>query len=107
MLNSSCDKPVAEASNGFDKPGRRCGIAECFPKVSDVNVALQAVADLNKQIRSINVSGCDATGLIDERQKAIDSISAIIPVKEVPFRKPTHESFQNHSSPCYKEGQQK
>jgi len=53
-------------------------------QVAQINGALSQVADLNVQIQLHTASGGDATGLMDQRQRAIDSISDLIPVKEVP-----------------------
>ncbi|KRW95187.1 flagellar hook-associated protein FlgK [Paracoccus sp. MKU1] len=52
--------------------------------VSRLNTALQQVAKLNTQIVTISAQGKDASSLIDARQAAIDSISDILPIKEVP-----------------------
>ena len=53
-------------------------------QVAFVNTTLQRVADLNGQIRANAGGGRDASALIDQRQQAIDSISSIIPLREVP-----------------------
>jgi len=47
-------------------------------QVGQINAALSQVADLNVQIQMHTVSGGDATGLIDQRQRAIDSISSTL-----------------------------
>ncbi|WP_323009325.1 FlgK family flagellar hook-associated protein [Paracoccus sp. (in: a-proteobacteria)] len=51
--------------------------------VSRLNTALYQVAKLNTQIVTISAQGKDASSLIDARQAVIDSISDILPVKEV------------------------
>ena len=53
-------------------------------QVAKVNSTLQRIADLNVQIRANSGGGRDASGLMDQRQQAIDSISAIIPLREIP-----------------------
>lgn len=53
-------------------------------QVNQINSTLSQVADLNVQIQMHIVSGGDVSGLMDQRQRAIDSISSLIPVKEVP-----------------------
>ena len=52
--------------------------------VKQVNDALRGVADLNIRITAFKVAGRDTSALIDQRQQLVDSISAIVPVKEVP-----------------------
>lgn len=52
--------------------------------VSEVNDSLARVKDLNTKILASTSSGRDATGLMDQRQQVIDSISAVIPLREVP-----------------------
>jgi flagellar hook-associated protein 1 len=52
-------------------------------EVRTLNTALRQVEDLNSQISMARVAGEDALGLIDERQRVIDRISAIVPVREV------------------------
>ncbi|WP_287886350.1 MULTISPECIES: flagellar hook-associated protein FlgK [Paracoccus] len=52
--------------------------------VSRLNAALQQVAKLNAQIVTITAQGKDASSLVDARQAAIDGISDILPIKEVP-----------------------
>ncbi|MEM7493382.1 MAG: flagellar hook-associated protein FlgK [Pseudomonadota bacterium] len=57
------------------------GISE---SVKTLNTSLKSIEDLNVQIRAVTVSNGNANGLIDERQRVIDTISEIIPIKEVP-----------------------
>ncbi|WP_313351038.1 flagellar hook-associated protein FlgK [Paracoccus sp. (in: a-proteobacteria)] len=52
--------------------------------VSRLNTALHQVAKLNTQIVTTSAQGKDASSLIDARQAVIDSVSDILPVKEVP-----------------------
>jgi len=53
-------------------------------QVTQVNTALARIEDLNGKIRATMGSGRDNSALIDQRQQAIDSISQIIPLREVP-----------------------
>jgi len=53
-------------------------------QVGQINAALSQVADLNVQIQLHTATGGDAAGLMDQRQRAIDSISSLLPVREVP-----------------------
>lgn len=48
-----------------------------------LNTSLQKVVELNSQILANSSSGRDATGLMDQRQKVIDNITQILPVREV------------------------
>jgi flagellar hook-associated protein 1 FlgK len=52
-------------------------------QVQTLNASLQQVKELNAQISKARVAGEDALALIDERQRVIDRISAIVPVREV------------------------
>lgn len=52
-------------------------------QVTRVNAALHRLDDLNRQIASLAPQGVDVTGLQDERNRVIDGISSIIPVKAV------------------------
>lgn len=48
-----------------------------------LNTSLQKVVDLNSQVLANTSSGRDASGLMDQRQKVIDAITKILPVREV------------------------
>ncbi|MCB2109625.1 MAG: flagellar hook-associated protein FlgK [Defluviimonas sp.] len=52
-------------------------------QVSSLNDALGRVADLNAEITAQRATGHDAAALMDERQRLIDGISAIVPLREV------------------------
>ncbi|MDF3852770.1 flagellar hook-associated protein FlgK [Paracoccus sp. P2] len=52
--------------------------------VSRLNTALEQVAKLNAQIVTVTAQGKDASSLMDARQAIIDSVSDIVPIKEVP-----------------------
>ena len=51
--------------------------------VSDLNGALGRVAELNEAILRNGGAGRDTGGLLDQRQRAIDDISAIVPIREL------------------------
>lgn len=53
-------------------------------QVATVNTALARVAELNAEIRINAGTGRDASALMDQRQQVIDSIAAIIPLREFP-----------------------
>ena len=57
---------------------------EIARQVSEVNSSLARVADLNGEIRMRRGLGQDASALIDERQRLIDRVSGIIPIRELP-----------------------
>ncbi|MFN4154017.1 MAG: flagellar hook-associated protein FlgK [Paracoccaceae bacterium] len=48
-----------------------------------LNASLSGVAELNTRIRTFAAAGRDTTVLMDQRQQLVDSISAIVPVREV------------------------
>lgn len=53
-------------------------------EVAQMNTALVRIAALNGQIRGSFGVGRDASALVDQRQQLIDTISGIIPLREVP-----------------------
>lgn len=53
-------------------------------EVALLNTSLKRVVELNTQILANSGTGRDATGLMDQRQQLIDSISEIVPIREVP-----------------------
>lgn len=55
---------------------------EISNQVQRLNDALTRVADLNSQIRDNAGAGTDASALMDQRQQVIDSIAAIVPLRE-------------------------
>lgn len=52
-------------------------------QVEQLNAALRRVSDLNGQIRGHAAGNADASALMDQRQQVIDSIAAILPIREV------------------------
>jgi flagellar hook-associated protein 1 FlgK len=53
-------------------------------QVTQVNTALARIADLNKLITKGMGAKRDTSALLDQRQQVIDSISKVIPMREVP-----------------------
>ena len=53
-------------------------------EVGRLNSTLSRLQGLNAELRSFSGAGRDVSALLDERQRLVDSISAIIPVREVP-----------------------
>ena len=56
---------------------------EIARQVGAVNDALYAVKDINAKINTLRLKGEDISALQDERDRIIDAISAIIPVRVV------------------------
>jgi flagellar hook-associated protein 1 len=52
-------------------------------EVDQLNAALSQVHELNLNLRSFTGAGQDVSALLDQRQQLVDSISAIIPLREV------------------------
>ncbi len=57
--------------------------AEIARQVAQVNDGLNAVADLNARITAMKVRGEDVSALQDERDRVIDGISSIVPVRAI------------------------
>jgi flagellar hook-associated protein 1 FlgK len=57
--------------------------AEIGRQVTTVNAALSSVDDINRKIASLVPKGVDVAGLQDERQRIIDGIASIIPLRTV------------------------
>jgi flagellar hook-associated protein 1 len=53
-------------------------------EVSKLNSNLGQLQELNVELRSFTGAGRDVSALLDERQRLIDQISAIVPVREIP-----------------------
>ncbi|MEE9428968.1 MAG: flagellar hook-associated protein FlgK [Paracoccaceae bacterium] len=53
-------------------------------QVGLLNNGLSKITELNQQIRSQLAAGNDATALMDHRQQFIDSVSGIVPLRQVP-----------------------
>ena len=51
--------------------------------VRQINDALAGIASFNSQILSLNSTGRDASALMDQRQRLIDGISPLVPLREV------------------------
>lgn len=63
--------------------------AEIGRQVDTLNTSLQRIDELNSKILTELSSGRDANTLMDERQTLIDTVSAIVPVREV-----TRDNYQ-------------
>ncbi|MEJ6404253.1 flagellar hook-associated protein FlgK [Yoonia sp. 2307UL14-13] len=51
--------------------------------INDLNNALVQVGDLNRDIQRLKSTGSDISPLLDARQKVVDKIAEIVPVREV------------------------
>ena len=52
-------------------------------QVERLNLSLQQMARLNTQITATQVQGGDVAGLLDERQRLVDEIGVLVPVREL------------------------
>lgn len=81
----SAAQAVAEKLNGTSaviQTRRSEADASIASQVTRLNTALSQVADLNEKIRIGSAAGRDTNDLQDLRQKAVDSISTIVPLRE-------------------------
>jgi flagellar hook-associated protein 1 FlgK len=79
-------RSVAEAINRVADENVRLRTeadAEIARQVTSVNNALHAIDDINRKIASLAPQGIDVSGLQDERNRIIDGISSIIPVRAI------------------------
>lgn len=53
-------------------------------EVDTLNTSLKRIYHLNAELQSFTGAGYDVSALLDQRQQIIDSISAIVPLREVP-----------------------
>jgi flagellar hook-associated protein 1 len=53
-------------------------------EVGRLNATLAQLQEINVEMRSFSGTGRDVSALLDERQRLVDTISAIVPVREVP-----------------------
>ncbi|WP_424941508.1 flagellar hook-associated protein FlgK [Aliiroseovarius sp. S253] len=53
-------------------------------EIAQLNQGLQDVQNLNIKIGVASARGADPSGLMDQRQQAIDALSSIIPIKQIP-----------------------
>lgn len=69
--------------SGKTQASRQTADAQIAQQVGVVNSALGQIVDLNKEISTAGASGRDVAALEDQRQKLIDEVSSIVPVKEI------------------------
>ena len=61
---------------------RQTADADIARQVTEVNGALSKIAKLNRQIQIFASSGRDTASLIDLRERLIDQVAAIVPIRE-------------------------
>jgi len=85
VVNSFNRMAVAlnDASRGVQGLRREADTA-IADDISTLNSSLKMIDQLNSDITFHLNSGNDATALMDERQRLIDQVSAIVPVREMP-----------------------
>jgi flagellar hook-associated protein 1 FlgK len=80
---ASLAQGLAEASDQIQS-ARADADRQIAEEVGRLNDALGQLRTLNVTLRSFSGSGRDVSALLDERQRLIDSVAAIVPVREVP-----------------------
>ncbi|SEN30828.1 flagellar hook-associated protein 1 FlgK [Pseudorhodobacter antarcticus] len=69
--------------SGEIQTSRSTADARIATEVGEVNRALTAIADLNRNITTQSSTGRDTSGLLDQRQQLVDRIASIVPLREV------------------------
>lgn len=57
---------------------------QILDQVGTLNSTLSRLEDLNESLLSFTGAGRDVSALLDERQRLVDSIAAIVPLREIP-----------------------
>ena len=76
-------RSVNDLSRGIQAE-RAAADADIARQVDTLNRGLREVRDLNAQILRLGASSRDASALVDQRQRVIDGIAAIVPLREYP-----------------------
>lgn len=61
---------------------RQTADAEIARQVETVNTALQKIAKLNRQIQIFTAGGRETASLVDQRERLVDQVAAIVPIRE-------------------------
>jgi flagellar hook-associated protein 1 len=77
-LTTAVSATATQVQTARGEADRRIGA-----EVGQVNTALQQIADLNGEIRALSGTGRDPSALMDQRQKLVDNIASIVPLREV------------------------
>jgi flagellar hook-associated protein 1 len=86
---SNLHTALRQVSDGFAaasesiQQGRGRADGKIASDVNRLNDALLKVRDLNVLIRAAKATGNDAAGLMDQRQKVVDDIATIVPIREL------------------------
>lgn len=72
------------AATGEIQSARATADRRIAEEVTRLNATLVQLQELNVNLRSFTGAGRDVSALLDERQRLVDSISAIVPLREVP-----------------------
>ncbi len=71
------------SATGDIQTARATADRQIAEEVGKLNSTLQQLQELNVELRSFTGSGRDVSALLDERQRLVDSISAIVPVRQI------------------------
>lgn len=72
------------AATGEIQAARATADRQIAGEVGTLNTTLARLQELNVELRSFSGTGRDISALLDERQRLVDTISTILPVREVP-----------------------
>lgn len=78
---------VTRSLNAITTDARRVRVeadAEIARQVDAVNAALAKIERLNKEIAAATATGRDATALIDERERQVEVVNGIVPIRAAP-----------------------
>lgn len=84
VLNSA--KDIVRALNALGQEIQNARIqadGQIATEIGRLNGLLSELRDLNVKITSARATGQDATGLLDQRQRLVDRVAEIVPVREV------------------------
>ena len=78
---------VTRSLNAITTDARRVRVeadADIARQVAAVNTALTKIERLNKEIATATATGRDATSLIDERERQVEVVNSIVPIRSSP-----------------------
>ncbi|MDH3668656.1 MAG: flagellar hook-associated protein FlgK [Paracoccaceae bacterium] len=81
---ASAAQDLATKLNGISTESarvRQVADAEIARQVDTVNDALAKIARINRQVQIFAASGRDTTGLIDQRERLVDTVASIVPIR--------------------------
>ncbi len=80
----SAAQDLATKLNGISTESarvRQVADAEIARQVDTVNDALAKIARINRQVQIFSASGRDTTGLVDQRERLVDTVASIVPIR--------------------------